>query len=126
MVTGDIINFLKGLDLGRAEIWGDSAEGRLIEEIYRSGFNIKPVKKGKDSIKLGIDLMMNYRLHVTKRSKNCIREFSEYVWMVDKNGNFENVPVDYSNHTIDAIRYVVMERLNAKKINAGKYTLSIR
>jgi len=126
MVTGDIVNFLKGLDIGRAEIWGDSAEGRLIEEIYRSGFNIKPVRKGKDSIKLGIDLMMNYRLHVTKRSKNCIREFSEYIWMVDKNGNFENVPVDYSNHTIDAVRYVVMERLNAKKINAGKYTLSIR
>jgi phage terminase large subunit len=75
---------------------------------------------------MGIDLMMNYRLHVTKRSRNTIREFGEYVWTVDKNGNFENVPVDYSNHTIDAIRYVVMERLNAKKIQAGKYSISIR
>ena len=126
MVTGDIINFLKGLDIGRSEIWGDSAEGRLIEEIYRSGFNIKPVRKGKDSIRLGIDIMQGYRLNVTKRSKNTIREFSEYVWMVDKNGNFENVPVDYSNHTIDAIRYVCMERLNAKKINAGQYAITIR
>jgi phage terminase large subunit len=44
--------------------------------------------------------------------------------MVDKNGDFENIPVDYSNHTIDAIRYVCMERLNAKKINAGKYSIS--
>ena len=125
MVTGDIVNFLKTLDIGRAEIWGDSAEGRLIEEIYRSGFNIKPVKKGRDSIRMGIDLMMNYQLHVTKRSHNTIREFSEYVWTVDKNGNFENVPVDYSNHTIDAIRYVVMERLNAKKIQAGRYTIAL-
>jgi phage terminase large subunit len=126
MVTGDIINYLKQLDIGRNEIYADSAEGRLIEEIYRAGFNIKPAKKGPDSVRIGIDLMMNYKLHVTKRSKNMIREFGEYVWMVDKNGNFENKPVDYSNHTIDAIRYAVMETLTQKKINAGKYTLSIR
>jgi phage terminase large subunit len=126
MVTSDIIRELKSLNIDRNEIWGDSAEPRLIEEIYRSGFNIKPVKKGKDSIKLGIDLMQQYRLNVTKRSINTIKEFSEYVWMVDKNGNFENVPVDYSNHSIDAIRYVVMERLNAKKIKAGQYDISIR
>ena len=126
MVTGDIIKHLTDLDVGRNEIWADSAEGRLIEEIYRSGFNIKPVKKGKDSIRMGIDLMQQYKLNVTKRSTNTIQEFSEYVWMVDKNGNFENVPVDYSNHSIDAIRYVCMERLNAKKISAGKYSISIR
>lgn len=126
MVTGDIIKHLTDLDIGRNEIWADSAEGRLIEEIYRSGFNIKPVKKGKDSIRMGIDLMQQYKLNVTKRSTNTIQEFSEYVWMVDKNGNFENVPVDYSNHSIDAIRYVCMERLNAKKISAGKYSISIR
>jgi len=124
MVTSDIINHLKGLGIERQEIWADSAEPRLIEEIFRSGFNIKPVKKGKDSIRLGIDLMQQYRLNVTKSSTNTIKEFSEYVWMVDKNGDFENVPVDYSNHSIDAIRYAVMERLNAKKMNAGKYTLN--
>lgn len=126
MVTSDIIKHLQSLDIDRNEIWADSAEPRLIEEIYRSGFNIKPVKKGKDSVRLGIDLMQQYRLNVTKRSLNTIREFGEYVWTVDKNGNFENMPVDYSNHAIDAIRYVVMERLNAKKINAGKYSISIR
>lgn len=126
LVTADIIKHLTQLDIGRNEIWADSAEGRLIEEIYRSGFNIKPVKKGKDSIRMGIDLMQQYKLNVTKRSTNTIQEFSEYVWMVDKNGNFENIPVDYSNHSIDAIRYVCMERLNAKKINAGKYSISIR
>lgn len=126
MVTGDIIRELKGLDIGRNEIWGDSAEGRLIEEIFRAGFNIKPVKKGKDSVRLGIDLMQQWKLCVTKRSADTIREFSEYVWTVNKNGNFENIPVDYSNHSIDAIRYVVQERLNNKRINAGKYQISIR
>jgi phage terminase large subunit len=126
MVTSDIAQRLRDLEVGREEIWADSAEPRLNEELYRLGFNVKPVRKGKDSIKLGIDLMMQYRLIVTKRSKNIVKEFGEYVWMVDKNGNFENIPVDYSNHAIDAIRYVCMERLNAKKINAGQYSISIR
>jgi len=126
MVTSDIANRLKELDVAREEIWADSAEGRLIEELYRLGFNIKPVKKGKDSIRMGIDLMMQYRLNVKKSSINIVKEFGEYVWMVDKNGNFENVPVDYSNHSIDAIRYVCMERLNAKKIKAGNYSITIR
>lgn len=126
MVTSDIANRLRDLDVAREEIWADSAEGRLIEELYRQGFNIKPVKKGKDSIRMGIDLMMQYRLNVKKNSVNVVKEFGEYVWMVDKNGNFENVPVDYSNHSIDAIRYVCMERLNAKKIKAGNYSITIR
>ena len=64
--------------------------------------------------------------HLIQFLTHSIKEYRNYLWMVDKNGNFENVPVDYSNHAIDAVRYVVMERLNAKKINAGKYTLSIR
>jgi len=126
MVTSDIAQQLADLEVGREEIWADSSEARLNEELYRLGFNVKAVRKGKDSIKLGIDLMMQYRLIVTKRSSNIVKEFGEYVWMVDKNGNFENIPVDYSNHAIDAIRYVCMERLNAKKIKAGQYSISIR
>lgn len=126
MVTSDIADALQKLEVGREEIWADSAEPRLNEELYRLGFNVKPVKKGKDSIRMGIDLMMQYRLIVTKRSSNIIKEFGEYVWTQDKNGNFENIPVDYSNHAIDAIRYVCMERLNAKRIKAGQYSISIR
>ena len=125
LVTSDILAELKSLDVERNIIWGDSAEGRLIEEIYRAGFNIKPVKKGKDSIKMGIDIMHQHKLHILKSSVNIVREFSEYVWTVNKNGDFENIPVDYSNHAIDAIRYVCMEQLNQKKIQAGKYAISI-
>ena len=125
LVTSEIVAELKSLDVDRNPIWGDSAEGRLIEEIYRAGFNIKPVKKGKDSIKMGIDIMHQHKLHILKSSVNIVREFSEYVWTVDKNGEFENIPVDYSNHAIDAIRYVCMEQLNQKKIKAGQYAISI-
>jgi phage terminase large subunit len=125
LVTSEIVAELNQLDVERNPIWGDSAEGRLIEEIYRAGYNIKPVRKGKDSIKMGIDIMHQHKLHILKSSVNIVREFSEYVWTVNKNGDFENIPVDYSNHAIDAIRYVCMEQLNQKKIQAGKYAISI-
>ena len=49
MVTSDIDNMLKSVVKGREEIWADSAEPRLIDELYRLGWNIRPVIKGKDS-----------------------------------------------------------------------------
>ena len=64
MVTKDIIDFLDKINIGNTEIWADSAEPRLIEEIYRAGFNIKPVKKGPDSIRFGIGVLQNYGICV--------------------------------------------------------------
>ena len=63
MVTGDIIKHLTDLDIGRNEIWADSAEPRLIDEIKRGGFPLaRGVKKGKDSIQWGIDLVKQFNL----------------------------------------------------------------
>jgi phage terminase large subunit len=65
LVTNDIVQKLNQLDIQKSEeIWGDSAEPRLIEELYRSGFNIKPVVKGKDSINFGISVMKNYKIKI--------------------------------------------------------------
>jgi phage terminase large subunit len=58
LVTNDIIKKLDSFNVGKTtEIWCDSADPRLIEEIYRSGFNAKAVKKGPDSIKFGIGVL---------------------------------------------------------------------
>ena len=73
LTTQDIVNRLKSLNIGRTdEIWADSAEPRLIEEIYRSGFNIKPVKKGPDSINFGISVLQNFALNVDSKSTHLI------------------------------------------------------
>ena len=65
LVTSDIVDRLRKLDIQKSEeIWADSAEPRLIEELYRSGFNIKPVVKGKDSIKFGISVMQNNKIKI--------------------------------------------------------------
>ena len=126
MVTNDIVTMLKGVVKGREEIWADSAEPRLIEELYREGFNIKPVIKGKDSINFGIQVMQNYTINIPKSCQNQINEFYSYEWSTDRFGKQLDKPVDYMNHLIDAARYASMMRLSNKATAAGKYIISIR
>ena len=126
MVTKDIVTMLKGVVKDREEIWADSAEPRLIEELYREGFNIKPVIKGKDSINFGIQVMQNYTINIPKTCQNLINEFYSYEWSSDRFGKQLDKPVDYMNHLIDAARYASMMRLSNKATSAGKYIISIR
>lgn len=126
LVTKDIVDTLEKLNIGKSEIWADSAEPRLIEEIYRSGFNIKPVKKGPDSVNFGIGVLQNYGLCVERKSQNLINELYSYEWMSDKYGIQLDKPQGGLDHLIDSMRYVAMSRLSIKQQNKGKYTLSFR
>ena len=126
MVTSDIVNKLNGLQISKSnEIWADSSEPRLIDEIYKSGFNIKPVVKGKDSINFGIEVMRNYKIKVHRKSQNLINEMYAYEYIQDKNGNVTDKPQDFMNHAIDAARYATMMTLSQKAKNKGTYALTI-
>jgi phage terminase large subunit len=103
------------------EIIADSAEPKSIEEIRRSGFRIRPVTKGADSIRSGIDKLKSVQIMVHQDSVNVIRELRNYAWKRDyKTNQVTNQAEDDNNHALDALRYVAMEKLKA---NAGKYTL---
>jgi phage terminase large subunit len=121
LTNRDINDKLKFHEIERKEIFADSAEPKSIEELYRMGWNIKPATKGQGSVNIGIDMMKRYQLHVTKDSVNMIKEFRNYKWQEDKNGNILNVPVDMFNHTIDAIRYGLYDKL--ARPNYGKYAV---
>jgi phage terminase large subunit len=126
MTTTDIHNMLSGVVNGREEIWADSAEPRLIDELYKLGWNIKPVIKGKDSINFGIQVMNNYKINIPKTCQNLTNEFYSYEWDSDRFGKQLDKPVDYMNHLIDAARYACMMRLSNKATAAGKYIISVR
>jgi phage terminase large subunit len=127
MVTTEIGNKLKSIvGDNRLEIWADSAEPRLIEELYRMGLNIRPVIKGKDSVNFGIGVLQSYKLHIPKACQNLVNEFYGYEWETDRFGRQLDRPVDYANHLIDAARYGAMMRLSVKAENKGKYNISIR
>lgn len=121
MLTSDIIAELK--PQGQVKIVSESADPRLVQEIYRAGINIHPVVKYSGSIEAGITKMQEYKLVITKRSTNVIKEFRNYTYQQDKEGKWLNTPIDVWNHAIDAIRYVVMSELlggRRKAIDLGR------
>jgi phage terminase large subunit len=119
LTNTDLAHRLKDFGINRqAEIVGDSAEPKSIEEIHRQGFNIKPAKKGA-GIHLGLDIMRRYKLHITKDSTNAIKEFRSYKWATDKNGDVLNTPVKINDHLVDATRYLCLNKLSIN--HSGKY-----
>lgn len=122
MTNQDIAKELERLGIGRRdEVYADKAEPKSIEEIYRMGWNIKGADKGPGSVNIGIDMLKRYQLNVTKDSVNTIKEFRNYKFKEDKNGNVLNDPVDLFNHSIDAVRYATYSKLS--KPNYGKYAI---
>ena len=121
MTTIDIHNKWKEVGIERQTIYFDSAEPRLIEELRRMGWNVRPSLKGADSINAGIDLLKRFKIHILKDSHNAIQEFRNYKWQEDRSGKMINKPIDKNNHIIDAIRYATYSVLS--KPNFGKYTL---
>lgn len=107
LTNPDIVRLMEqaGVRKHYDEVFADNAEPKSIQEIYLSGFNVKPAAKGKDSINAGIDKIKQHDIYVTKRSVNLMREFRNYTWVTDKEGRATNKPIDAYNHGIDAIRY---------------------
>lgn len=97
----------------------DSAEPKSIDEIKSFGVNIMGAIKGSDSVDFGIQVVQDQKMYVTKRSTNIIKEVRNYLWKVDKRtGNNLNIPIDDFNHSLDAIRYGIVDIVNpqGKKI----------
>lgn len=107
------------------EIFADAAEPKSIAELKRYGHQVKPVEKGKDSVKFGIQLVQEYKLLVTKRSTNLLDELSKYSWKKLRDGGYDDTPIDMYNHAMDAMRYGVMMKLGKRKEGTGQIPFRI-
>lgn len=105
---------IKASPLLMVQTYCDSAEPKSIADLRKMGVKAVGVDKGNDSIRFGIDLMQRQKYLVTRRSKNLINNFRNYVWEVDRNGKSTNKPIDKHNHGIDAVRY--------EEMGKGKYS----
>ena len=93
--------------IGNALVIADSAEPKSIDEIKSYGVNIIPATKGPGSVNQGIAYIQDHPCSITKRSTETLKEYRNYLWLVDKAGKVTNNPQDYDNHALDAIRYGV-------------------
>jgi len=110
LLNSDISDLLKTNGVNDI-VYADSAEPKSIAELNSYGHNVLPVSKGRDSIVYGLNLINQNKVYVTSRSKNLINELRNYIWMVDKQGNKLNKPIDAYNHAIDAMRYAMTSQL---------------
>ena len=113
MVTSDIELECRRY-AGNNLIIGDSAEGRLNEELRRKGLNVEDAVK--IAVNAGIALMLDYEIIVTPTSINVIKELNNYAWSNRKS----ETPIDKHNHCLDSIRYAVVYLLNDPEIKRLK------
>jgi len=88
----------------------DPAEPDRLEEMKRAGLYPREVKKGKDSIRVGIDrvseLFKQGRLHVFNTCKHTLDELSMYHYP-DPDENKTEEPIKEHDHIMDAMRYAL-------------------
>ena len=113
----DEILFRKGLsnrqiadhlnNITPALVIADSAEPKSIDELASYGVQIIGANKGRDSVRQGIQYVQDQKISVTKKSTNIIKEYRNYLWKVDRNGDLisPNEPEKAFDHAMDAIRY---------------------
>lgn len=103
-----IASLVQSMGYAKERITADSAEPKSIDELFSLHLSrIKGAKKGKDSIKNGIQWIQELNIHVHPRCVNFITEISNYTWDKDKFGKSLNVPIDDFNHLMDAMRYAL-------------------
>lgn len=99
---------LKYIDKSELVI-ADSAEEKSIADFRAYGAFIRGAQKGPDSVRYGIKWLQGLRhIYIDKRMcPETYREFINYEYETDRNGNFISAYPDKDNHSIDAVRYAL-------------------
>ena len=111
LLNSDIIENLRGYNIGNTRIFADSAEPKTIQEIHNAGFDIHPATEAKKNINARLAKLQDYEIMITSKSENIIKELRNYTWAKDKTGNTLNKPIDSWNHGIDALGYSINDKL---------------
>ena len=98
------------------KILADRNPEAIAEMKQRGWYNIEGATKGPGSVKAGLNIMQNFKICITARSKNLKLEMDNYEWAVDRRSEKPTgEPVDSFNHAIDAARYWVSDTVMVKR-----------
>jgi phage terminase large subunit len=92
-------------------VTADSAEPKSIHELRQYGLKMRAVKKGPDSIDWGVKFLQDLDQIIIDdtRCPNTAREFLSYELEKDVQGNWKAGYPDKNNHSIDAVRYAMVD-----------------
>lgn len=97
-------------------VTADSAEPKSVADFKAYGAWIREADKGPDSIRYGIKWLQSLR-HIYIDKRRCpetYKEFTQYEFEQDRDGNFISAYPDENNHSIDATRYAMQKYANKK------------
>ncbi|WP_455577330.1 PBSX family phage terminase large subunit [Anaerosinus sp.] len=106
----------------RRRITADSAEPKSIAELRGYGLNIYGARKGPDSVEYGMKWLQSLSKIVIdkKRCPNTYKEFVNYEYAKNKDGDFISEYPDKNNHAIDACRYMCEDEMKHSGIGVLK------
>lgn len=88
------------------EIVCDSAEKKSVGDYVDIGLPARPAIKGPGSVEYGMKWLQGKTIVIDQaRTPHAYKEFTEYEYERDKDGNVISGYPDADNHTIDAVRY---------------------
>lgn len=97
-------------------ITADSAEPKSVADFKAYGAFIREAAKGPDSVRYGIKWLQGLR-HIYIDKRRCpetYKEFVNYEYEQDRDGEFISAYPDENNHSIDAVRYAMEKYANRK------------
>lgn len=107
---------ITAMGFSKEHIVADSAEPKSNDELKTLGLRrVVGAKKGKDSVRNGIQWIQNLEIIIHPRCVKFLTEISNYGWKTDKFGTKLNVPDDDFNHLMDAMRYALEEYITGNK-----------
>lgn len=90
------------------DIVADSARPETIDHLVSRGFRVRGARKGRDSVKEGVEFIQGYDVVIHPRCVHTIDEFTHYSFKIEKATDIV-LPVlkDEKNHCIDSLRYAL-------------------
>ena len=97
-------------------VTADSAEPKSVADFRAYGGWVREAAKGPDSVRYGIKWLqgLNHIYIDPQRCPETFREFTNYEYEQDRDGEFISAYPDENNHSIDATRYAMEKYANKK------------
>lgn len=97
-------------------VTADSAEPKSILDFKAYGAFIRGAEKGPESVRYGIKWLqgLNHIYIDKRRCPHSYKEFTQYEYEMDRDGNFISAYPDENNHSIDATRYALERYANRR------------
>ncbi|MCD8025035.1 MAG: PBSX family phage terminase large subunit [Candidatus Gastranaerophilales bacterium] len=120
LLNKDSIPLVKNI-IGFEYVTCDSSEPKSISEFQSSGVNALPAKKGRGSIESGIKYIQSFsKIYIHPDCKNAQKEFFNYCFKKNLNGEIIPVPQENDNHLVDALRYALEDLTGGDTISVIK------